>query len=58
MVLTGVEVFEKPLEFATAVSEVEQIVLAYDQNFVSFEFAALDYQNPAENRYAYKLFRC
>lgn len=32
-----------------------QITLAYDEAFVHFEFAALDYTNPAQNRYAYRL---
>ncbi len=31
------------------------IELAYNQNFFSFEFAALDYSAPSKNRYAYKL---
>ena len=31
------------------------IDLSYKQNFISFEFAALDYHSPAKNRYKYKL---
>jgi ligand-binding sensor domain-containing protein/serine phosphatase RsbU (regulator of sigma subunit) len=31
------------------------INLKYNQNFLGFEFAALDYTNPSENRYKYKL---
>ena len=33
----------------------EPIELSYKQNFVSFEFAALDYAAPEKNQYAYKL---
>jgi ligand-binding sensor domain-containing protein len=33
----------------------DDIRLAHDQNFLSFEFAALDYTAPAKNRYAYRL---
>jgi signal transduction histidine kinase/ligand-binding sensor domain-containing protein len=33
----------------------EQIELSYEQNFLSFEFAALDYAAPAKNQYAYRL---
>jgi signal transduction histidine kinase/ligand-binding sensor domain-containing protein len=33
----------------------EPIKLSYKQNFLSFEFAALDYTAPEKNRYAYKL---
>lgn len=32
-----------------------EIKLAYYQNIISFEFAALDYTTPAKNQYAYKL---
>jgi signal transduction histidine kinase/ligand-binding sensor domain-containing protein len=33
----------------------EPIVLSYKQNFLSFEFAALDYTAPEKNQYAYRL---
>ena len=33
----------------------EKIRLSYQDNFVSFEFAALDYSAPEKNQYAYKL---
>ena len=33
----------------------ESIELSYRQNFLSFEFAALDYTAPEKNQYAYKL---
>ncbi len=33
----------------------EQIQLPYQDNFVSFEFAALDYTMPEKNQYAYRL---
>jgi ligand-binding sensor domain-containing protein/signal transduction histidine kinase/CheY-like chemotaxis protein len=42
-------VFDKPLW------EVREIVLPYKESFISFEFSALDYTNPAKNRYAYRL---
>lgn len=31
------------------------LTLAHDQNFLSFEFAALDYAEPDQNRYAYRM---
>jgi DNA-binding NtrC family response regulator len=31
----------------------KQIALAYDQNFLSFDFTALDYTDPEENQFAY-----
>jgi signal transduction histidine kinase/ligand-binding sensor domain-containing protein/DNA-binding response OmpR family regulator len=33
----------------------EEIVLSYDQNFFTFEFASLDFNNPDKNLYSYKL---
>jgi signal transduction histidine kinase/ligand-binding sensor domain-containing protein len=33
----------------------EPVKLSYQQNFLSFEFAALDYTAPEKNQYAYKL---
>ncbi|MCB0270223.1 MAG: histidine kinase, partial [Calditrichaeota bacterium] len=38
-----------------AAASDEPIELSYQQDIVSFEFAALDFNNPAKNRYAYKL---
>lgn len=37
------------------ISETKQIVLDYDQNMLSFEFAALNYANSNKNEYQYKL---
>lgn len=33
----------------------QEITLSYQDNFISFEFAALDYTAPEKNQYAYKL---
>jgi len=33
----------------------EHILLSYKENFISFEFAALDYTAPERNKYAYKM---
>jgi signal transduction histidine kinase len=33
----------------------EHIELGYQDNFLSFDFAALDYHNPKKNQYAYKM---
>ena len=37
------------------ISETEQILLTYDEDVITFEFAALDYSAPIKNCYAYKL---
>jgi ligand-binding sensor domain-containing protein/signal transduction histidine kinase len=39
----------------TDLSEGEHIELSYKENFISFEFAALDYTAPEKNQYAYML---
>ncbi len=33
----------------------EQITLSYQENYLSFDFVALDYTAPAKNQYAYKM---
>ena len=38
-----------------SIDVVEQITLTHEQNVLTFEFAALDYTSPKENRYKYKL---
>ena len=38
-----------------SISETDTLVLSYDEDVITFEFAALDYSVPVKNRYAYKL---
>jgi len=57
VVLTAFRIFDKPLQTDTSLSEIKEIRLAYDQNFFTFEFAALDFTLPGKNQYAYKLER-
>lgn len=38
-----------------SINTIEDIVLRHDQNFIAFEFAALGYTRPENNRYAYRL---
>ena len=49
--ITRFSVFNTPQPFNPA----ETIRLNYDQNFISFEFAALDFHDPRNNQYAYML---
>lgn len=55
VVFTGFELFNEPARLDSAVSSVKQIRLPYDQNFIAFHFAALDFARPAANEYAYML---
>ncbi len=55
--LTGFNILGKPNPKLLSEAQVnlKPIELSYRQNFISFEFAALDFTNPGKNRYAYKL---
>jgi PAS domain S-box-containing protein len=55
IVLTAFRKFDQVVEFNIPLSEVEEIILSYADNFFAFEFAALDYTDPAKNQYAYQL---
>ena len=49
IVITSFKKFDTPYPFS------REIRLPYDENFISFEFAALSYISPERNQYAYKL---
>lgn len=53
LAMTGFEVFNKPVD--VDLSGQKPIQLSYKQDFLSFEFAAFDFQAPQKNQYAYKL---
>jgi signal transduction histidine kinase/ligand-binding sensor domain-containing protein/DNA-binding response OmpR family regulator len=49
VVFTSIRVFEKPVPIR------KLIQLSYNENFISFEFAALNFIEPESNLYAYKM---
>jgi signal transduction histidine kinase/DNA-binding response OmpR family regulator/streptogramin lyase len=62
VVFTDFQLFNQPASFtdknsplAAPINETKELTLAYDQNVFSFEFAALDYTDPAKNRYRYRM---
>lgn len=55
VVLTSFKVFEEPVQLPAPIWQVEELQLSYEQNFFSFEFAALDFTTPEKNQYAYRL---
>lgn len=55
VVLTSFKIFENEIPLDKPLHELKEITLTYRQRFISFEFAALDYTQPAKNRYAYKM---
>jgi ligand-binding sensor domain-containing protein/signal transduction histidine kinase/DNA-binding response OmpR family regulator len=62
VVLTDFLIHNKQVNFYEEGAPMEQpiienppITLAYDQAFITFRYAALNYVNPAKNQFAYKL---
>jgi ligand-binding sensor domain-containing protein len=55
VVITGFQVFNRPVFPDAAPGRDTRITLSYRDNFFSIEFAALNYTSPEKNRYAYKL---
>ncbi len=51
--VTSFRVFNEPVQ--ADLSGATPLVAPYWQNFIAFEFAALDYHAPAKNQYAYML---
>jgi len=52
VVLTGVKTVEGPVPAFESLGKAE---LSYDDPYVTFEFAVLDYADPERNEYAYRL---
>ena len=55
VVLTGFKVFQVPASLPKPVFAVDNLALSYEENFFSFEFAALSYSSTDKNQYMYKL---
>jgi signal transduction histidine kinase/ligand-binding sensor domain-containing protein len=53
VVITGVSVSN--ITIRTDLSEGEELEFSYDENFLSFDFAALDYTDSEQNQYAYQM---
>lgn len=53
--LTDIKLFNKSLESDSSSVFKKDLTLPYNKNFLSFEFAALDFENPLKNEYAYKM---
>ncbi len=55
VVLTGFDVFSKPILSSGSVYATSEYRLSYKDYVFSLEFAALDFTHPEQNEYAYKL---
>jgi ligand-binding sensor domain-containing protein len=55
VVFTGFRLFDQPVRLTPSITTTSEIPLAYRQNVVSLEFAALDFGVPRGNSYAYRV---
>jgi len=53
--ITGFKVFGKYWNIDTLISHQQPLRLPFDQNFISIEFASLDFSNIRETNYVYRL---
>lgn len=53
--ITAFKIFDKTHKFAGDISSTQTLELSHQENFFTFEFAALDFTRPEKNQYAYKL---
>jgi len=53
--MNEVQVMGKPVPFLESLRSGEDLVLNWQQSFISFEFAALDFTSPSQNQYRFKL---
>ena len=54
VVITNFLIFNKPYK-DTSITEMDKVVLSYDQDVFSIEFAALDFSSPGKNTYKYQM---
>jgi ligand-binding sensor domain-containing protein/two-component sensor histidine kinase len=50
VLITSIKCFDKEIDWHN-----KKISLSHNENFISFDFVALDYTNPKKNKYAYML---
>lgn len=54
-VLVDLHINNAPIESDSSLSVLSALELKHDQNFLSFEFASLDFNDPGKNQYKYML---
>ena len=62
VMLTGLKIFNKPVEIndqfgvlKNSPAETKELIIPYNYNILTFEFAALNYIRPEKNQYKFKL---
>ena len=53
--ITSIKVMDKELQADTSVVFLKKLILPYDKNFLAFEFISLDFIDPTNNLYQYKV---
>ncbi len=53
--LTAVLKYNQPIDPGTPLSRLDRLDLDYHEDMISFEFAALDFTDPAHNRFRYRM---
>jgi ligand-binding sensor domain-containing protein/signal transduction histidine kinase len=55
IVLTDLKKFDRSLELPTPFHFLREIILPYNENTITFSYAAMDFSNPQQIRYSYRL---
>ncbi len=55
VVITGLNIMDSPAKLPRNITQTREVTLSYRDAMFSFSFAALDFQNPRQNKYRYKL---
>ncbi len=55
IVLTGFKKMGESVDLEKPIAQIESIDIPFKSNVFTLQFAALDYQDPSKNQYAYKL---
>ena len=55
VVFTSFKDYYRPIKLKNSIWETNQILLSYNDNILSFSFAALSYNDPDRNKFAYML---
>ncbi|MBN2365675.1 MAG: hypothetical protein JXL67_05880 [Calditrichaeota bacterium] len=55
IVITSLKKYDEEIKIEKGINDIDHVEISYKDNFLSFEFAALDFTNPAKNKYSYQL---
>lgn len=55
ILITNFKIYGEEYNLPEDISVTKEIKLSYKQNYISFEFSALEFSNPNDNEYKYKL---